>query len=71
MPMSDLDQRLRRYVAAAIEGDDVAIRELVRATQPVIWRMCSALGSSGEEDDLVQETYIRVLRSLPLSLIHI
>ena len=64
-PMSDLDQRLRRYVAAAIEGDDVAIRELVRATQPIIWRMCSALGSPGEEDDLVQETYIRVLRSLP------
>ena len=63
--MSDLDQRLRRYVAAAIEGDDVAIRELVRATQPIIWRMCSALGSPGEEDDLVQETYIRVLRSLP------
>jgi RNA polymerase sigma-70 factor (ECF subfamily) len=63
--VNELDGILRGYVAAAIEGDDVAIREFVRLTQPAVWRLCSALGSRGEEDDLAQETFIRVLRSLP------
>ena len=48
---------------AALEGDDRAVRELVSRTQPVVWRVCSVLGSPGEEDDLVQETYLRALRS--------
>jgi RNA polymerase sigma-70 factor, ECF subfamily len=59
-----MDEQLRALVAAAREGDNVAVRELVRRTQPVIWRLCSVLGSSGEEDDLVQETYLRAFRSL-------
>lgn len=56
---------LRPYVEAAIEGDDVAFAAIVRATQPAVWRLCTALGSSGVEEDLVQETYLRVIRSLP------
>jgi RNA polymerase sigma-70 factor (ECF subfamily) len=63
--MADLDEHLRLLVAAAGEGDDVAVRELVRCTQPAIWRLCNLLGSPGEEEDLVQETYLRALRSLP------
>ncbi len=59
------DQLLRRIVAAAIEGDDVAVGELVRLTQPTVWRVCARLGTPGEEEDLVQETYLRALRSLP------
>ena len=55
---------LRALVDAAREGDDVAVAELVRRTQPDVWRLCSALGSAGEEEDLVQETYLRALRSL-------
>lgn len=39
--------------------------ELVRRTQPAVWRLCTALGSPGEEEDLVQETYLRALRALP------
>ena len=62
--MDGLDLQLRAYVDAAREGDDVAVRELVRRTQPAIWRVCSVLGSPGEEDDLVQETYLRAFRSL-------
>jgi RNA polymerase sigma-70 factor (ECF subfamily) len=58
------DDPLRPLLDAAREGNDVAVRELVRRTQPVIWRMCAALGSDGEEDDLVQETFLRALRSL-------
>ncbi|MFN8023817.1 MAG: sigma-70 family RNA polymerase sigma factor [Acidimicrobiales bacterium] len=55
---------LRALLDAAREGDDHAVRELVRRTQPAVWRLCSALGSAGEEDDLVQETYLRAFRSL-------
>ena len=55
---------LHRYAAAALEGDNVALGELVRLTQPAVWRLCAALGSPGEEDDLVQETYLRAIRAL-------
>ncbi|MDO9175811.1 MAG: sigma-70 family RNA polymerase sigma factor, partial [Actinomycetota bacterium] len=54
---------LRDLFDAAREGDDRAVRELVTRTQPVVWRVCSVLGSAGEEEDLVQETYLRALRS--------
>ncbi len=56
---------LQRYVEAAVEGDDVALARLVTATQPAVWRLCAALGSPGVEEDLVQETYLRALKSLP------
>jgi RNA polymerase sigma-70 factor (ECF subfamily) len=56
---------LRPLLDAAREGDDRAVRELVRSTQPAVWRLCTALGSTGEVDDLVQETYLRAFRSLP------
>lgn len=59
------DDPLASYVAAAREGDDVAVAELVRRTQPAVWRLCTALGSAGETEDLVQETYLRALRALP------
>ncbi|HEY0518544.1 MAG TPA: sigma factor [Ilumatobacteraceae bacterium] len=62
--MGDVDDQLSTLVAAAREGDNVAVRELVRRTQPIIWRLCNVLGSFGEEDDLVQETYLRAFRSL-------
>lgn len=55
---------LEHYVAAALEGDDVAVAHLVRATQPLVWRLCSALGTRGTEEDLVQETYLRAFGSL-------
>jgi RNA polymerase sigma-70 factor (ECF subfamily) len=55
---------LRAYVAAALEGDDVAVGELVRLTQPAVWQVCVALGSSGEVEDLVQDTYLRALGGL-------
>jgi RNA polymerase sigma-70 factor (ECF subfamily) len=62
--MSEPDFDLRALVDAAREGDNVAVRELVRRTQPSIWRLCNVLGSPGEEEDLVQETYLRAFRSL-------
>jgi RNA polymerase sigma-70 factor (ECF subfamily) len=56
---------LRHLLDAAVEGDDVALAELVRRTQPTVWRLCTALGSAGEESDLVQDTYLRALKALP------
>jgi RNA polymerase sigma-70 factor (ECF subfamily) len=58
------DDELRHLAEAAAHGDDVALGELVRRTQPVVWRTCTLLGSAGEEEDLVQETYLRAMRSL-------
>lgn len=55
---------LELLLEAAVNGDNHALGLLVRRTQPVVWRVCSALGSPGEVEDLVQETYLRALRSL-------
>lgn len=55
---------LRPLLEAGRDGDDAAVAELVRRTQADVWRLCAALGSPGEEEDLVQETYLRALRSL-------
>lgn len=55
---------LGELAAAAQEGDDGAVTELVRRTQPAVWRLCRTLGSVGVADDLTQETYLRALRSL-------
>jgi RNA polymerase sigma-70 factor (ECF subfamily) len=55
---------LRALLDAAVEGDDRAVAELVRRTQPDVWRLCTALGSPGEVEDLVQETYLRALGAI-------
>ena len=54
--------RLSNLVDAAADGDERALAELVRTTQPAVWRLCAALGSDGEEEDLVQETLLRAWR---------
>ena len=59
------DDPLRAYAAAAAEGDNVAVAELVRRTERAVWQLCAVLGSDGEIEDLVQETYLRALRALP------
>ncbi|MGE0877353.1 MAG: sigma-70 family RNA polymerase sigma factor [Acidimicrobiia bacterium] len=55
---------LLALLQAAIEGDDVAVATFVRRTQPSVWRVCSVLGSPGEVEDLVQETYLRAFGAL-------
>ena len=58
------DDPLRPVVDAALEGDDVALGELVRLTQAAVWQVCTSLGSPGEVDDLVQDTYVRAFSGL-------
>lgn len=55
---------LRRWLDAAREGDDGAVERLVTESQPLVWRVCSSLGSRDDVEDLVQETYLRALRSI-------
>src|SRR3954451_7152917 len=55
---------LLAYARAGQHGDDVALGELVRATQATVWRFCSNLSSAQEADDLTQEVFIRAARSL-------
>jgi RNA polymerase sigma-70 factor (ECF subfamily) len=59
------DDPLGECAAAAAEGDNVAVAELVRRTEQAVWQVCAVLGSEGEVEDLVQETYLRALRALP------
>lgn len=58
------DDPLRDLLDRSAEGDDVALGELIRRTQPDVFRVCSILGSKGDEEDLVQETYLRMMRSV-------
>jgi RNA polymerase sigma-70 factor (ECF subfamily) len=55
---------MRALVDAAREGDDIAVARLVQLTQDDVRRLCRILGSPGEVDDLVQETYLRAFGSL-------
>ena len=58
------DSALRRFVAAAVEGDDRALDAFVTHTHRSVHSLCVRLGSAGEVDDLVQETYLRAVKSL-------
>lgn len=58
------DGVLREVVSRAVEGDDTAIAEFVALTESDVWKLCHALGSDGDVEDLVQETYLRAIRSM-------
>lgn len=50
---------------AAAAGDRAALDEFVRATQDDVRRFLSHLAGQTEADDLLQDTYLRAVRSLP------
>ena len=60
-----MDDRSRSYVAAAAEGDDVAVAAFVRATEGYVRALCRAFGSGADDvDDLAQDVYVRAFTAL-------
>lgn len=53
-------QPLELLLRAAQDGDEHAFAQLMRLTQPVTWRVISSLGQSHHDEDLIQETYLKV-----------
>lgn len=51
-------------VVAAARGDRAALHELVRLTQPHVWRFCAYLGGREHADDLTQDVYLRAIARL-------
>ena len=56
---------LARLADAAAAGDGRALEAFVEASYDQVWRLCAALVDEQSADDLAQETYIGVVRSLP------
>jgi len=50
---------------AAQEGNRLALEEFTRQTLPAVTRLCWHLGDPDSAEDLVQETYARMMKSLP------
>jgi len=61
-----VDEWTRLALAARGGRDRAALEAFVRTTHADVWRLCAHLGDRERADDLTQETYLRVLRSLPL-----
>ncbi len=60
------DEAVTAWALAARGGDAEAVDQFIRATQRDVWRYVSRLSNDPQSaDDLVQETYLRALRSLP------
>lgn len=55
---------LRHHVARAADGDEASFARIVTALQGDVWRLCRLLGSPADPDDLTQDTFIRVYKSL-------
>jgi RNA polymerase sigma-70 factor, ECF subfamily len=49
----------------AVDGDDVALAELVRRTQHAVEGLCRVLADLDEVEDVVQEVYLRFVAALP------
>ena len=62
--MSDDLDEITALALRARRGDAAAASAFVRATQADVWRLCAALGSVQQADDLTQDTYARAFSSL-------
>jgi RNA polymerase sigma-70 factor (ECF subfamily) len=56
---------LTRNLLAARDGDRLAFASVVRQGQAEVWRFCAHLVGREHADDLTQDTFVRVVRSLP------
>ena len=62
--MDDARDEITALALRARRGDAAAAAAFVRATQADVWRLCAALGSPQQDDDLTQDTYARAFGSL-------
>ncbi|WP_203013907.1 MULTISPECIES: sigma-70 family RNA polymerase sigma factor [unclassified Frankia] len=62
--MTTDEETVTAWALAAGRGDRQALESFVRATQRDVWRFLAYLAGPAAADDLTQETYLRVLRSL-------
>ena len=62
--MDEVPDEITALALRARRGDAAAATAFVRATQADVWRLCAALGSSHQADDLTQDTYARAFASL-------
>ena len=63
--MSRHDDYVTELALKAGRGDKGALTEFISETQDDVWRFLAHLAGREQADDLVQETYLRVLGSLP------
>ncbi|QPK83380.1 RNA polymerase sigma factor [Corynebacterium qintianiae] len=63
--MSSHDDFVTELALRAGRGDKGALTEFIENTQDDVWRFLAHLAGREHADDLVQETYLRVLGSLP------
>lgn len=56
---------LTRLLVAAQAGDAAALDRFIGETQAEVWSLCRFLGDARDADDLAQEVYERVIKSLP------
>jgi RNA polymerase sigma factor (sigma-70 family) len=60
------DTHLGSLLERARDGDRESLRELVRALDPVLWRVARAQGLTREDAaDVVQNSWLELLRALP------
>jgi RNA polymerase sigma-70 factor, ECF subfamily len=55
---------LTHLARTAGRGDTAALAALIQRTQSEVWRLCAHLVDPAAADDLVQETYLRVIGAL-------
>lgn len=59
-----MDELTRLFVDAR-DGDRLALASAIRATQADVWRLVASLVGPVDADDVTQEVYVRMYRSLP------
>lgn len=59
------DAYVTELALRAGRGDKQALSDFIRATHDDVWRLLAHLGGKENADDLTQETYLRVMSSLP------
>jgi len=65
VPGVDLPDELTRLALAARDSRDAwAVEDFVRAVQGDVWRLCAHLGDRDRADDLAQDCFVRILKSL-------